>query len=103
MSRPPPSTYRGDPDAGPYDPYADAVVYYVEWNGLIKIGTTIRLAGRMRSLGGQLLVTEPGSYAVETERHRQFAASKAAHGGREWFHPTADLRDHIRVLQGSLR
>lgn len=68
-------------------------------DGLIKIGTTTNVAERMRVLGVVApLVTEQGSYELETKRLRQFNACKAPIG-REYFYPSAELMAHIESLQ----
>jgi hypothetical protein len=78
---------------------ARSVIYYARVGPLIKIGTTIDLSTRMRTLGVDcVLVTEPGTYELEHQRHREFARSKAPRG-IEYFHETADLVEHIRRLQ----
>lgn len=76
------------------------VVYYIRREGLIKIGWTRNLAARMRRLRpDELLAVEPGNLPLETGRHRQFAAHRAAHaGGREWYLPSPELLDHITRL-----
>jgi hypothetical protein len=43
-----------------------------------------------------ILAVEPGSYTLEKQRHRQFAA---AHAYREWFHPTPELLTHVQALR----
>jgi len=75
-------------------------VYYLQLNGLIKIGTTSLLRLRLRKYppGYVLLVTEPGSFATERTRHKQFKKS-LVDGQREWFTPTKDLLAHIASLQ----
>lgn len=77
---------------------ADAVVYYVQVGELCKIGTTTNLRRRIASYppNRQLLATEPGGYALEAERHREFNDYLAA--GREWFTPGPKLRAHIEGL-----
>lgn len=72
------------------------VVYYVERDGLIKIGTSYQPIQRTRQLRGELLATEPGSFKKERERHEQFATSRC--GKTEWFVPTPELWDHIESL-----
>lgn len=87
--RPPPSR----------DPYEDSVVYYIENAGLIKIGTSYEVERRRNTIGGKVLATEPGSYGLERERHRQFAGSRV--GRTEWFQPSPALRQHIAALLDS--
>ncbi|APQ42601.1 hypothetical protein phi16_gp098 [Corynebacterium phage phi16] len=72
---------------------AMSVVYYIQFQNLIKIGTTSDLRVRMAELPWDaLLLTEPGSYEKERERHLQF--NDARHQG-EWFHPTPELLTFI--------
>jgi hypothetical protein len=78
---------------------ARSVVYYAACGGLIKIGTTDRLYGRMHQLKARLLGFEPGSYDLETARKRQFAALRR--GARsEYFGVAPVLLEHIRRLPG---
>jgi hypothetical protein len=76
---------------------AREVVYYAAIDGLIKIGTTVHLDQRVKTLGANLLATEPGGYDLERARHGQFAhlLSRA----REYFHPGPDLLEHVVALQ----
>lgn len=70
------------------------VVYYIHRDGLIKIGFTRDLRGRMLGLLPMaLLAIEPGGRKLETARHRQFKAEKV--GEREWFQPSPALHRHI--------
>jgi hypothetical protein len=90
------------PRWGPvHEPWA-SVVYYGARDGLVKIGTSNTVYTRMHQLGAILLGTEPGTHALECERHRQFAASRTYGRGlpcpSEWFGMSADLRAHIRDL-----
>jgi hypothetical protein len=75
----------------------EGVVYYLTFNGLIKIGTSTNVKGRMASLPhDELLATEPGSYELEKQRHRQFAHLRYKN---EWFNPGPELQAHIRQLK----
>lgn len=75
------------------------VIYYVQFGDLIKIGTTTNLSQRLSALGPVLLlVTEPGSYELESLRHQQFAACRTSKRG-EWFKPSPDLLSHIEMLK----
>jgi hypothetical protein len=73
-------------------------VYYIRVGEYIKIGTTGNLKARIAAYppGSQLLATELGGTAMEGSRHRQFAHLLAERN--EWFHPGADLMDHIERL-----
>lgn len=77
----------------------EPVVYYLRFGDRVKIGTTIDLTRRMQSIPyDELLATEPGSYDVEKQRHRQFHAARI-YANREWFTLTDDLLAHIQGLQ----
>jgi hypothetical protein len=75
-------------------------VYYIRIGRLIKIGMTTNLASRMSSLRpNEVLVIEPGGGSRETAMHRQFADLRA---GGEYFHPGAELQQHIAQLRERL-
>lgn len=100
----------GDPgDLPPEDPAPDHLVYFVERENLIKIGTTINLTRRLGALNsGQtlapgmtvgpvaLLGSEPGGRDHERELHARFAADRIE--GTEWFRPSPQLRAYIAGL-----
>lgn len=72
------------------------LVYYAEAWGHIKIGTTTNISSRMADLKvTRLLATEPGSYAMERHRHRQFAHLRAV---GEYFLPDPELVAHTEAL-----
>lgn len=73
-------------------------VYYIETDGHIKIGHTTDLNGRLKSYPptAQILGVEYGDRDLERQRHEQFNAYLAY--GREWFHDTQEIRDHIATL-----
>ncbi len=79
------------------------VVYYLQRsNGDIKIGTTIRYPDRRTQLGQRhgplvLAALEPGYFALEAHRHRQFADLRVDPIA-EWFRPGDDLIDHILLI-----
>lgn len=74
-------------------------VYYIRFGDRIKIGTSSSLKGRLNSLPhDEILALEPGSYAVERQRHRDFARLRID-GQREWFHDSAYLRAHAVRLR----
>lgn len=77
------------------------VVYYVQLDAVIKIGTTIDLTERMKNYPpyARLLATEPGSYDIEQKRLREFKEYLRA--GNEWFSPGPRLRAHIEKLMES--
>lgn len=75
------------------------VVYYLLLGDRIKIGTTIHLRNRLKSLrvdDRAVLATEPGGLELERRRHLQFATERL--GRREDFAISARLMDHIRSL-----
>lgn len=70
-----------------------SVVYYIQFQNLIKIGKSSDLRNRMVGLPwDSILLTEPGSYKKEHERHEQF--KHLNHQG-EWFKAEPDLLDFI--------
>jgi hypothetical protein len=73
-------------------------VYYVQVGPLIKIGVTKQLRQRLAKYppGSELLAVEQGGEDMEGRRHRQFCHLLAER--KEWFHPGADLMDHIAKL-----
>lgn len=74
-------------------------VYYLKVGELIKIGTTKqKVKTRLRAYppGSELLALERGGHHVEQRRHHQFSHLLAR--GKEWFHPGADLLDHMTKL-----
>ncbi|WP_338182903.1 GIY-YIG nuclease family protein [Jatrophihabitans sp.] len=78
-----------------------SVVYYVQLDAIVKIGTTIDLAQRLRAYPphARLLVTEPGGYTLERKRLRQF--NEYLRAGHEWFDPGPRLREHIEKLMAA--
>lgn len=76
-----------------------ALVYYLRFADRVKIGTTIALAQRLRSIPhDELLALEPGSYDVEFKRHEQFAALRVT---GEWFRYEEPLTTHIENLKAA--
>ncbi|GAA3417589.1 GIY-YIG nuclease family protein [Streptosporangium vulgare] len=86
-----------------------SLVYFVEREGLIKIGTTTNLANRLKSISKgssmpagmtvgpvELLATEPGGRAVEGRLHGRFRKTRIH--GTEWFRPSKALRNYIDDL-----
>lgn len=73
-------------------------VYYVELDGLIKIGFSKDVTRRMRQYAptARLLAVEPGTKKVEKERHQTFRAHLAR--GREWFRDTDEIRTWITTV-----
>lgn len=74
------------------------VVYYLRINNLVKIGFTTNLAQRSRAYppGSELLAVEPATTYTERERHQDFSRWRAQ--GREWFHESETLSQHIESL-----
>jgi uncharacterized Zn finger protein len=81
-------------------------VYYLRFGDRVKIGTTTNLALRLVAIPhDELLATEPGSLALEKQRHEQFAHLRVR---GEWFSHAGALADYIDSLRvtenaGSLR
>ncbi|MFE2710611.1 GIY-YIG nuclease family protein [Streptomyces mirabilis] len=87
-----------------------SVVYFVERDGLIKIGTTTNLRARLRSLGQggckmpegmtvgpvTLLTSTPGDRLDESHYHERFHKQRV---GGEWFRPNKALFRLIEDLQ----
>ncbi len=73
-------------------------VYYIELDGLIKIGFSTNVKNRMRAYAptAKLLAAEPGTKKVERSRHQHFGAYRAL--GREWFRDTPELRTWITTV-----
>lgn len=80
------------------DPEATGHVYYMRINGRIKIGYTANLRQRSRNYppGTELLAIEPGTRELEKRRHDRFSRSLAE--GREWFHESPALAEHIEQV-----
>lgn len=70
-------------------------IYYARIDQRIKIGYSADVRERMRAYppGAELLAVHPGTVTLEREMHARFRSALA--GGREWFHPVADLLGHI--------
>lgn len=77
-------------------------VYYIRRDGLVKIGTTTRLAQRMNALRpDDILAIEPGDRVTETNRHKKFRREWLGRNhpdGTEWFRPSARLLRHTARL-----
>lgn len=70
-----------------------SVVYYVQQDTRIKIGTTTDLPTRMQSIPHDaLLAVEPGGNALERNRHREFAEFRV---NGEWFEGSHRLLSHV--------
>lgn len=76
----------------------DQVVYYLRFGDRIKIGTTGNLPKRLASTPHDaLLGVERGGYALERQRHVQFAEYRIR-ARSEWFHVHDALLVHIEGL-----
>jgi hypothetical protein len=83
--------------AGRLNEFDKALVYYVRFGALIKIGTTRDMRQRMLAIRpDEILAAEPGSYDLEAKRHRQFARFRQ---DGELFLPARPLVDHINALR----
>lgn len=78
--------------------YIPGWVYYLEIDGIIKIGYASDVTDRMRAYPptAKLLAVEPGTRTLEAERHGLFNAYLAH--GREWFRDVPELRNWIASL-----
>lgn len=87
-----------------------SVVYFVEREGLIKIGTTTDLKGRLNNLGKggsmppgmtvgpvKLLASTRGTRVEEFEYHQKFRKQRIAK--TEWFRPCKSLWREIETIQ----
>lgn len=84
------------PPAPPPKQVQHPVVYYIRFGDRVKIGTTFDLQARLSVIPhDEVLGTEPGSYALEKRRHRQFAADRVV---GEWFRLSPGLIAHIEGL-----
>ncbi|MEH0417814.1 GIY-YIG nuclease family protein [Streptomyces sp. B21-083] len=91
-----------------------SVVYFVERDGLIKIGTTTNLHARIRNLGQggckmpegmtvgpvTLLASTPGDRLDESNYHERFRKQRV---GGEWFRPNKALLRLVEDLQRAER
>lgn len=76
-------------------------VYYIEVDGLVKIGYTSNLKQRLRDYppSSVLLGIEPGDRNLERQRHAQF--SHYLKLGREWHSRGDGILRHVRQLNGN--
>lgn len=73
------------------------VVYYLRFEGRIKIGTTANPRQRLARLWhDELLAFERGDRRVEHARHVQFAACRL--GRSEWFDRSPELEAHVALI-----
>lgn len=75
----------------------DGVVYFLRFQGLIKIGFTSNLKLRLSTIThDELLHAQPGTPADERRVHVAFAHLRE---NREWFRPEPDLMEFIEHLR----
>ena len=95
---------RSRPIPSPHDrDESKAVVYYIDRGASVKIGTTISITSRMQTLSAlpfDLLAVEPGGFAVERQRHAEFASLRI--GQTELFSKSDALMEHITQLAEAL-
>lgn len=73
------------------------IVYYIQFDTRIKIGTTTNFRKRMDQLPHDLiLAVEPGGVFLERQRHKDFAAYRIT---GEWFSMGPELMQHIAMLR----
>jgi len=88
-----------DVPSGPRLVPPGAVVYFLRVGDEVKIGTAKHLASRMDELNpppsAMVVLTLPGSYGLEAQLHREFAAER--HGGTEWFDLSPRLTEFISM------
>lgn len=78
---------------------AEPIVYFIRSRDIVKIGTTINLAKRLKALNLPeltVLATEPGYYKRERQLHRRFASLQIE---REWYRLEGALLDHINAIR----
>lgn len=76
-----------------------SIVYYARRGNLVKIGTTTRPQQRFAELmPDEILAWEPGTRAVEADRHQQFRAQRITTSA-EYFHLDDALRRHIDAVR----
>lgn len=74
------------------------VVYYIRFEGRMKIGTSSNPRRRLATLWhDELLAFERGGRALERRRHEQFAAQRLAR--TEWFEIDDELRTHVDTVR----
>ena len=72
------------------------VVYYLRWEGRVKIGTSANPRQRLAAIWHQeLLAFERGGRTLERSRHEQFAHLRE---GGEWFRAEPELMEHAARL-----
>jgi len=71
------------------------VVYYLRFSDRVKIGFTTDLSVRAPQIPhDEVVAAEPGSFALERQRHEEFTAERLTERG-EWFTLTPRLAFHM--------
>lgn len=71
------------------------VVYYLRFSDRVKIGFTTNLSIRAPQIPhDEVVAAEPGSFALERQRHEEFTAERLTERG-EWFTLTPRLAFHM--------
>jgi hypothetical protein len=74
------------------------VVYYLRYEGRVKIGTSSNPRQRLARIWHQeVLAFEQGGRRLEQRRHTQFAADRYTTSS-EWFRLSPAIRDHLAVV-----
>jgi hypothetical protein len=75
------------------------VVYYLTFRDAVKIGFSENFATRIEAHPHEtVLAAEPGDYALERERHKQFSSHLIA-GQKEWFKASDEVLEHAMSLR----
>lgn len=75
------------------------VIYYARRGRYVKIGTTVQLRDRMRSLlPDELMAVEPGSFTLERQLHGRFAALRV-NPVLEYFHLEGAVAARIKEVR----
>jgi hypothetical protein len=92
--------YGEQPDGDLPPPRVD-VVYYLQFDDRVKVGTTASPRQRFTAIRhDRLLAFERGDRTVEQRRHAEFAEERL--GTSEWFALSDRLHKHIDVLAGGV-
>lgn len=94
------SVPRGQPEEPRTREERGSVVYFMEVDGLLKIGTTIRPEDRRQELDGKLIGTIPGSFDVEQKTLKAFGRWRL---DRDRFVLAPPVYRAIRALCGGCR
>lgn len=87
----------GEVPDGEFAPPRVDVVYYIRYEGRVKIGTSANPRLRLAALPhDEVLAFERGGRELEQRRHAQFAGLRFA--GSEWFRLSEELLLHLAVV-----